>query len=102
MRPPCGSVAISPCMNPRPCLFDLQHKPVCRAEPPRKAGRWKNIFLSNHSSFPQSQKRSRHLPQPMQGKGHSKLHDEYLTAVNMRSEEHTSELQSRENLVCRL
>src|SRR5690606_38645288 len=97
MRPPCGSVAISPCMNPRPCLFDLQHKPVCRAEPPRKAGRWKNIFLSNHSRFPQSQKRSRHLPQPMQSKGHSKLNDEYLTAVNMctREEQGHKSQQSR-------
>src|SRR5690606_9709400 len=69
MRPPCGSVAISPCMNPRPCLFDLQHKPVCQAEPPRKAGRWKNIFLSNHSRFPQSQKKVEAPPTTHAGQG---------------------------------
>src|SRR5690606_40936085 len=35
--------------------------------------------------------------------GPSKYEDlGYLSADNLRSEEHTSELQSRENLVCRL
>src|SRR5690606_41065631 len=34
--------------------------------------------------------------------GHKNLLATFLTATILRSEEHTSELQSRENLVCRL
>src|SRR5690606_39848588 len=54
-----------------------------------------------------SLQRSSHIPSVgwgAMGSRHCRYHSRalFLSAIQLRSEEHTSELQSRENLVCRL
>src|SRR5436309_6213821 len=61
--------------------------------------------LSLHDALPichGSARRCRHARHPDERQLHPQHHDRLLRRRRSRSEEHTSELQSRENLVCRL
>src|SRR5690606_41142348 len=86
----------TPPLIPYTTLFRSHFKFLRQDAPkPHQSGRSCRHWSGNPGLQPGSQARSKHSCDPGPHFGYSRT-------TRLRSEEHTSELQSRENLVCRL
>src|SRR5690606_42146038 len=102
-----------PARPPRPStpfpyttLSDLEFVHRDRAAPrPRVSGRYhdhERLLVERPQFYPRSLERQRDDRRIEQAAAQHLVEDRRHVLLDIRSEEHTSELQSRENLVCRL
>src|SRR5690606_41362625 len=86
--------------RPQPYSTPLPYTTLFRSRADRKAlhENREHVLGPNQASIKQRQARQSH--EEHQSSGHD--HPSGIAGIDRRSEEHTSELQSRENIVCRL